>query len=230
MESVKLVSDILYDNLLQSILSKEWKVGDKIPSENEICGMYHSSRVSVRAALHKLQAKGFIITRPGKGSFVSEPNDGANNFGIDSIDLSANDYKHMIELRRALEFTSIEIMAEEGTAQDFQELKNACRNLIAADNAKSYVDADFHFHYAIIKGSHNPAFIRIYDIFHDELYKYLYEMSGNNRDNNWDNAKRNHLAILDAICNHDAKKAIAVIQGTFDANYKRLHKYFKKES
>ncbi len=228
MESNRLVSDELYDQLYLLIAEGEWKVGDKLPSENAISREYNTSRVSVRTALHKLQALGYIVTKPGKGSFVasaSQPQAGALSPTV--IDLSASDYKYMIQLRRALEFTSIRVLCSEGTEEDFGRLREACEALSAADTAKSYADADYSFHYSLILGSHNPVFIQIYDIFRDTIYKYLFEMSGDNLDNNWDNAKNNHRMILDAICSRDAEKAIGIIEGTFEFNYNRLSRYFK---
>lgn len=227
MESIKLVSDEIYDNLHDAILQGKWTVGEKIPSENQICNEYHASRISVRAAIHKLQAQGLIVTRPGKGSFVLKNCDDVAD--LEGIDLSANDYLYMIQLRRALEFTGIELLCAYGTKEDFERIESAYNDMEKAVSAKEYVDADFQFHYAIIIGSHNPVFVRIYDLCRDMLYKYFYEMSGDNRDDNWDNAKRNHRAILEAMKNRDSKAAISIIEGTFEFNYKRLSKYFKKE-
>ena len=227
MESVKLISDEIYDNLHEAILHGKWAVGEKIPSENQICSEYHASRISVRAAIHKLQAQGLIVTRPGKGSFVLKNCD--EGVDLEGIDLSANDYLYMIQMRRALEFTGIELFCSDGTESDFERIEAAYRDMEAALSAKEYVDADFQFHYSIILGSHNPIFVRIYDLCRDILYKYFYEMSGDNRDDNWDNAKRNHKAILEAIKKRDSKAAISIIEGTFEFNYKRLAKYFKKD-
>lgn len=227
MESSKLVSDELYEHMLLLIRNKEWNVGDKLPSENTISKEYNTSRVSVRTALHKLQALGYIVTKPGKGSFVASNSDAVPALDSTVIDLSASDYKYMIQLRRALEFTSIRILCSEGTDEDIARLDKAYNALEAADTAKAYADADYQFHYSMICGSHNPVFIQIYDTFEATIYKYLAEMSGDNLDNNWDNAKRNHRMILDAIRERDPEKAIGIIEGTFEFNYNRLSKYFK---
>ena len=53
-------------------------------------------------------------------------------------------------------------------------------------------------------------------------------MSGDNRDNNWDNAKNNHRMIKDAILSRNPEKAESIIHGTFEYNYNRLSPYFKK--
>lgn len=229
MVSSTLVADELYFQLLNQITSGKWKIGEKIPSENQICKEYHTSRITVRTALHKLQAKDFIITKPGKGSFVVKDSDSSYDLSDSSLDLSANDYKYMIEMRQALEFTSIQIMCFEGEEADFRRLEEAYLRLKESCTPKDYADADYDYHFAIIQGSHNPVFIKIYEIFKDTLYKYFSEMSGDNRDNNWDNAKNNHKKIMDAIVSRQPEEAQRIIRGTFEFNYNRLSPYFKKD-
>jgi len=45
-------------------------VGEKLPSEHELCTMFGVSRTSVRAALQTLRSKGVVGTVQGLGSFV----------------------------------------------------------------------------------------------------------------------------------------------------------------
>ncbi|MCK9547651.1 MAG: FadR family transcriptional regulator [Sphaerochaeta sp.] len=230
MQHVRFVSDDIYHEILENIRGGLWKIGDKIPSENKIAKEYSISRVSVRAAIHKLQAQGILITRPGIGSFIVKDSQEIDqgSFNEKLLDLSADDYRHMIELRRALEFTSIELLCENGSQEDIDRLRSALSDLEAASDAKGYVDADFDFHYSIILGSHNPIFKNVYDLIKEQIYKYFYELSGENRDNNWDNAIINHQKILNAIEERDAKRAIKIIEGTFEFNLNRLSKYFKQ--
>lgn len=229
MQHVRFVSDDIYNEILNNIRVGLWKVGDKIPSENRIAQEYSISRVSVRAAIHKLQAQGILITRPGIGSFIVRDSQEIDQNSLDEklLDLSADDYRHMIELRRALEFTSIELLCKNGNEEDLERLRTALSDMEVASDAKSYVDADFDFHYSIILGSSNPIFKHVYDLIKDQIYKYFYELSGENRDNNWDNAISNHQRILQAIESRDADKAIKIIEGTFEFNLNRLSKYFK---
>ncbi|MDX9915895.1 MAG: GntR family transcriptional regulator, partial [Sphaerochaeta sp.] len=166
MQHVRFVSDDIYHEILENIRGGLWKIGDKIPSENKIAKEYSISRVSVRAAIHKLQAQGILITRPGIGSFIVKDSQEIDqgSFNEKLLDLSADDYRHMIELRRALEFTSIELLCENGSQEDIDRLRSALSDLEAASDAKGYVDADFDFHYSIILGSHNPIFKNVYDL------------------------------------------------------------------
>ena len=51
----------------------EWRPGDRIPGEPELCREYGVSRPVVRQALQELAAEGAIIRRKGLGTFVAEP-------------------------------------------------------------------------------------------------------------------------------------------------------------
>ena len=72
-EGKLLISDEIYNKILERISDGRWGVGQKLPSEKQLCEMFEASRVSVRAALHKLQANDLIITRQGVGSIVKAP-------------------------------------------------------------------------------------------------------------------------------------------------------------
>lgn len=50
-----------------------YKVGDLLPSENELCAFYNTTRPTVRQALLRLTNMGYISRYKGKGSVVSEP-------------------------------------------------------------------------------------------------------------------------------------------------------------
>ncbi|MFC4596738.1 GntR family transcriptional regulator [Cohnella hongkongensis] len=64
----------LYHQLKQIISNKiqegEWKVGDKLPSEAELCDLYQVSRITARRALSELEHEGMIEKKTGKGTFV----------------------------------------------------------------------------------------------------------------------------------------------------------------
>ena len=47
------------------------KVGDQVPTEEELCGRFGFSRMTVSKALNNLSADGYIERIPGRGSFVT---------------------------------------------------------------------------------------------------------------------------------------------------------------
>lgn len=52
-------------------MTHEWDEGKKIPSEFDLAGQYHVSRVTVRTALKALEAQGLIDIRHGSGAYVA---------------------------------------------------------------------------------------------------------------------------------------------------------------
>lgn len=58
------------DYILSRIKSKEYKIGDLIPSERELCQIFDASRSTVNKALSNLNNKGYLYRTPGRGSFV----------------------------------------------------------------------------------------------------------------------------------------------------------------
>ena len=61
----------LREKLAKKIASREWKPGEKIPTEAELCETYSVSRITVRKAIEDLVHSGQLIKHQGKGTFVT---------------------------------------------------------------------------------------------------------------------------------------------------------------
>lgn len=61
------------DHLRSAILQGRLAPGHRLPSESALIAQFGVSRITVRQALHALQAAGLIDTVNGKGSFVTRP-------------------------------------------------------------------------------------------------------------------------------------------------------------
>lgn len=59
------------EELIKKIENNTYKEGEKLPSERELCELYHLSRITVRNALQELEREGYIYKLHGKGTFVS---------------------------------------------------------------------------------------------------------------------------------------------------------------
>lgn len=58
------------DYIIKQIENGEYRIGDKLPSEKELTQKFGITRLTVRQALAKLVALGWVETRKGSGSFV----------------------------------------------------------------------------------------------------------------------------------------------------------------
>jgi GntR family transcriptional regulator len=64
----------LQEELLKKIQNNEWKSGQKIPPEIELCRIYNLSRITVRKAIEELVHGGYLVRFQGKGTFVASIN------------------------------------------------------------------------------------------------------------------------------------------------------------
>ncbi|ANE45501.1 GntR family transcriptional regulator [Paenibacillus swuensis] len=62
----------IFDALRERIEDKQYKVGQRVPSEKELGEEYNVSRITSKKALELLANEGYIIRQPGRGSFVAE--------------------------------------------------------------------------------------------------------------------------------------------------------------
>ncbi|HET6181983.1 MAG TPA: GntR family transcriptional regulator [Acetobacteraceae bacterium] len=68
------------------IAAGEWRVGDQIPTDEELMALFGVSRFTVRAALDVLVADGVIKRYRRRGSFVAARPDGASAWMLTSLD------------------------------------------------------------------------------------------------------------------------------------------------
>jgi DNA-binding FadR family transcriptional regulator len=68
------ISEVVAEQLKESILLGQFKDGDRLPPERELADAFQVSRVAIREALRTLENAGFIIIRQGAtgGTFVTD--------------------------------------------------------------------------------------------------------------------------------------------------------------
>ncbi|WP_307477197.1 GntR family transcriptional regulator [Cytobacillus purgationiresistens] len=63
---------IIIDEMMQKLMSNQLTPGEKLPSENELAEKYDVPRMTVRKALTKLEERGYVYTKKGKGRYVQD--------------------------------------------------------------------------------------------------------------------------------------------------------------
>lgn len=76
---------ILIDDLKKQIDDGLYQIGDFLPSENELCKQYNTTRPTVRQALATLANANYIIRKHGKGSIVTEPKNGLGILSVKGV-------------------------------------------------------------------------------------------------------------------------------------------------
>jgi GntR family transcriptional regulator len=63
----------LRELLRDEIAAGRWEVGERLPSERELCETFNLSRTTVREAIDALVNEGLLRREKGRGTFVAEP-------------------------------------------------------------------------------------------------------------------------------------------------------------
>jgi GntR family transcriptional regulator len=64
---------LLLSELRRRVRTGEWRPGDQIASERELCDEYGVSRTMVRQTLGIAEREGLLVKVPGRGTFVARP-------------------------------------------------------------------------------------------------------------------------------------------------------------
>lgn len=81
----------LIEDLKKAIEEGKYKKGELLPSENELCKTYHTTRPTVRQALSELTNSGLIVRQQGKGSIVAEPRRGLGILSVSGVTAGVGD-------------------------------------------------------------------------------------------------------------------------------------------
>src|ERR1700754_3991658 len=83
-EIIHLYKKVIED-LKGAIENGDYQTGDLLPSENDLCKSYDTTRVTIRQALSALANMGYITRKHGKGSIVSEPKTGLGILSLSGV-------------------------------------------------------------------------------------------------------------------------------------------------
>ncbi|KMO94606.1 FadR/GntR family transcriptional regulator [Streptomyces roseus] len=195
--------EAVFGHLRSAIERGEYVVGDKLPSEAELCRTLEVSRPVLREALRALQAMGLTVSKSGKGTFVVANTVEDPTFG----DYAASD---LLEVRRHVEIPVAGYAALRRTPEDLDHLRHLLDRMEHETDTTAWVAMDTVFHLAVAEASRNPVFRRVIEEIRDALARqstFLNELGGRREQSNCE-----HRAILEALADgseHDAVEAMS---------------------
>lgn len=162
------LSDQLYGQLLEKIVSGELKEGYKLPSENEISRAFNVSRPVIREALLRLQSDGLVYSRQGVGSFIkARPPEGLFRF------TSPSDISGLLccfEARLPLEGAAAALAAQRADEKDIKKIEDSMIAMEKAMDKGEIADkADFDFHMAVANATGNDFYVSILGTLHTAM-------------------------------------------------------------
>ena len=195
--------DQALEQLRLRIAEGAWAVGERLPTEPELCAELGISRNTVREAMRVLAFSGLIEIRQGDGSYLRSMTDPLGTMRA----LSHCTLGQAQETRQILEVEAIGLAAQRRTASDLRALRTALDASAALyqGDLEAYISADLAFHQRLVDAAHNPAL--------SELYQYFSAIVGAQLRQTLNLSPRRqavfdlHVALLDAVEQQDPERA-----------------------
>ena len=200
------ITDQIVQYFKEKIVSGEWKVGEKIPSENQLTETLGVSRASIRTAIQQLVGIGVLESRHGKGTFLLD--DEVDEGGAGDGKITAQDCKDtqkVLEFRRIVEPEACYLATENATDELIDQLQKALDEMAGnKENQKAFIAADLRFHELICNASENLLL--------EKSMSKVFEEAGRDQARTFQlfgfkDGIYYHRLILDAIKKGDAKRA-----------------------
>ncbi len=194
-------STAVESQLLEAIRIGRFAEGSRLPAERELAETFGVGRVSVRAALQSLSARGIIETMQGRGSFVrTSPATAFRQSFAGWLTVHRTEVVELLEVRGALEELAVRQAAS--SPQTWGDLDGALRQFAAAANAApNNVDeiaaADLNFHAAVAKASGSALLWSLLEELQQTLHEARRAIFALGRTPA--NSLQQHAAIIDAI-------------------------------
>ncbi len=156
------ITDSVVKKLRESIQTGEYKPGEKLPTEVQLCESFGVSRTCVREALRVLQALRLVEILPGRGAFVAQklPTEEESTWYAET-DAQFYDF---IEVRMAIEPLATRLAIERATDEQIEGLDEILRSFVEASDNKDLtkmIMLDELFHSEIIKIAGNKLLMNI---------------------------------------------------------------------
>lgn len=138
----------------KNIRNGNWTVGEKIPSENQLCEELGVSRVSVRSALQQFIALGILESVHGKGTFLISDDLSAFYSNVEepapTIDATET-MKQILEFRSIVEPAICAQVAQTASPELIAKLEGYLKTMKASvGKCEEFINADVAFHMEII--------------------------------------------------------------------------------
>jgi GntR family transcriptional repressor for pyruvate dehydrogenase complex len=209
------LSDKVASMMLETILSRRLRPGDRLPSERELGEQFGVSRTVIREAVRALVAKGVIEVRSGSGLRVAAVEASAVRESLSLFLHGATlDYEKVHEVRKMLEVHIAGVAAERATPDDLAKLTAACEAMEAViDDVEEASLRDLEFHRVIARATHNELYLILMDSIGESLIEVRRENLGGG---SADDTVRLHRRILERIVAHDVDGARAAMSDHLD--------------
>lgn len=152
------------ERIYEYIVSDAVQIGDKLPTEKQLCEQLAVGRGTVREAVRLLQARGFVEMRAGRGAFVASKTENGEGSLAEWFRANEVQIKDLIDVRAAIEPYATRLAIERCTQEDVQrlaEIQRRSEEAAACHDTETIARCDEEFHLAIVEMTKNKLLFDI---------------------------------------------------------------------
>jgi GntR family transcriptional regulator, transcriptional repressor for pyruvate dehydrogenase complex len=162
--TMRTAGERIAERLVTAIALGEFEPGQRLPTERDLSATLEVSRTSVREALQRLQAAGYVTTRRGRGggTFIQTgAGPGSDEMIKRTLGPAWNELTELLDYRRLIEQQIARTAAERRSADDIETIRRAVHEYAHAANRDASRLADHTLHQAIARATHNSRLVEL---------------------------------------------------------------------
>jgi GntR family transcriptional repressor for pyruvate dehydrogenase complex len=171
--TTKSLKEIFIEKFSSLILSGEFHIGQKLPSERDLAEQLGVSRPVVHEGLVHLESQGLVTMQPRKGTIVNDYRKAGSLTLLNTLQqygegaLEKDFLQSMLQMRKLLEIENARVAAINHTEKNIKSLKNILSIEETCDLSKNQdvVALDFDFHHTIAISTGNMVYPLIINSF-----------------------------------------------------------------
>lgn len=164
-----------FEQLISYVVHGEWKAGERIPRERELCQQLGIARTSLREALKAMELIGMLDSKVGDGTFVCPRSEFLSRplqWAFTGTDHA--EFADIIEAREFLEQDLAGLAAERASEEDLLKIEAAVHNFREAmANGDPIMDLDMAFHVSVGEAAHNEVLRNAAELSRDLMKPWL---------------------------------------------------------
>lgn len=203
----------LYEGIVSQItaliLEGNLQMGDRLPSERELCERFGVGRNSVREAVRALESANLVATRHGDGTFVVASPESLVPVLLEKTSSEGeNGLRQLFEARRLLEPQITALAVKRASSAELEKLADILeRQRAEIEQGRSGMDEDTAFHLGLAEAAKNEFLLRLVGVL-------LYSLKELRERSIRENVGRlrslhGHEEILEAVRARESNKAIS---------------------
>lgn len=174
-------------------------VGDRLPTERELCDRFSASRNTVREAMRMLKAYGVVDVRPKVGATIIDQrmNRAFDLFSFNVRAVSRRTFDDIQGFRELIETGAVLQIFDAVTPADLVELRALNLQMVRAPNLIAASEFDLQLHTRIVALIGNGSILDVYGLMTPVILRIM--QHGKTRRKLETETYHEHAAIIDAI-------------------------------